>query len=99
MMVSTRREPLDYFNMPGVVEIVGGHAGNQSTTGRPPFEWLAIESAGIEVSDRGAQRAMHLFEQRDVGAPRLERRLLRTDEPVGSFQRKRPACRGRQSSP
>ena len=57
-----RREPLDQLNLPGMVEIVGRHAGDQSTPGRLPFEWLAIEFAWIEVSDGVARGAMHSLE-------------------------------------
>ena len=93
-MASTGRKSFEQLNLARVVQVVGGHARYQRPHRHLASRQLAIEIAWTEISDRRAQRPVGLFEQGDVMAPRLERDLFWTGEPVGALERKRTASDG-----
>src|SRR6188768_3408237 len=89
----------EQLNLTGVIEVVRSHSRDQRTPGGFYLHWRSIEIARIEFSNRRSQGAMGLVEQRDIGAPRCERRVIGAREPVRAVERKRSPSRRCEPAP
>src|SRR5688572_7283053 len=91
-------EPLQELDLSRVIDVVRGDARQQREVAHLAASGHAVQVARREIRDRGAERPMGLFEQRDVRSPCLLPRQVAAVEPVGAFERKGAAACAAQTS-
>jgi YD repeat-containing protein len=92
-------QSLEELDLARVVEVVGGHAGDHGEVRRFRAGRDAVELARVERGEHGAERPVHLVEQREVRLPAAGVGLRGAREPVRALVREAPALLACQAAP